>query len=258
MSMHTKSTMTPCWAAVLLALCLSSCGREIESIVKPPRCKPGPVVFIIPDVSGSTETQTVIGGPYEQAMMAGLKHAARACGDVYSAPADGNAIGNGAWVIDGKTFRLTIGGSADHSAKAREQSAKELLPIVQRELRMRGAGGTDVLGAALRIQTTIDSLRTSRPIEVILITDGALAVSGAYSMYTTRLDTPARRRRFVAELARRGELPDYKWRAALYIAGLGIDLPKRDKARDIIRTWEILVPAMHARLRSADSTLRIP
>jgi hypothetical protein len=82
-------------------------------------------------------------------------------------------------------------------------------------------------------------------------------VPGRYSVYRTPIDTPERRRRFVARLMAKGELPDFGDRADVYIGGLGLGL-KREKARDVIALWQLIVPAMHARLRSADATLRFP
>lgn len=245
--------------ACLVAGVLGGCGTDgIIGSFTNKGCDPGATVFIVPDVSRSTAPQRAVGGEYERQMLGALKAAARDCAEaVYSAPADGNAIGHGAWVIDGKRFREQIGGNEGLSRAARAEAAGKLLPDVRRVLRMSQAAGSDVLGSALRISLAMKHVAARSPVQIVWLTDGALNVAGGYSVYTTPIDTPARRRRFIARLAALGELPDFGGRADVYVGGLGLGL-KRTKARDVIALWKLLVPSMHARLRSADATLRFP
>lgn len=258
MSISTlKNTVAP--AAVLLTLILTGCGPEsVGSALTDSGCRPGPTVYIIPDVSGSTAAKRTARGLYERAMMQALMAAARECAAaVYSAPADGNSIGNGEWIIDGKRFRQIVGGNETFSEAARANAAKKLLPDVRRGLKLQQAPGTDVLGSAVRIRLAIQHLAPHARIQIIWLTDGALNVPGQYSIYRTPIDTPQRRRRFVDRLAAQGEIPDFGGRADIYIGGLGLGL-NRDKARDVIALWQLIVPAMNARLRSADASLRFP
>lgn len=210
----------------------------------------------LPATSGSTEAARVPGGPYETEMMRALETSARNCADVYSAPADANTIGDGRWTIDGATFRQTIGGNKQFGAAARATAAQKLLSKIRRELQLGQPDGTDLLGAAQRVEVAIESLpnRGSRPLKVILFTDGANNLGGS-SMYNTPLGTDALRRAFVQKLAHEGELPDFHNRVAFYLSGVGLGL-ERDMGRDIIAVWRLLVPRMHAKLESIDSTLR--
>lgn len=107
-----------------------------------------------------------------------------------------------------------------------------------------------------RIELAIESLpeRGNRPLKVILLTDGANNLGGS-SMYATPLGTNSLRSAFVRKLAVAGELPDFHNQATFYLSGVGLGL-ERAKGRDIIATWKLLVPAMHAKLESIDSTLR--
>lgn len=258
--MNTKYALRVAAAAATLTIGLTACSSSgLQGLIANRGCKVGARVFLVPDVSGSTAPQRGINGPYERGMMQALKTAARACAEVYSAPSDANSLGDGTWVIDGQTFRETIGGNASFGAAAREKKAEELLPTVRRELHMGQPSGTDILGSMQRIRIAIQSLHIAadRPVQVVFLTDGALNLVGNYSVYNTPLNTAERRTNFVARLSRLGELPDFGNKVNFYIGGLGIGA-SRDKAQDIIATWQLLVEAMHARLISADATLRFP
>lgn len=245
-------------AAAAIILLLAGCSPSLQGFATDKGCRPGPIVFVIPDVSGSTERQRAVGGDYERDMMKALRTAAEDCADVYSAPADANTIADGRWVIDGKSFRQTIGGNDRFGAAARQNAVKKLLPKVRYELKLGKPDGTDLLGAAQRVGLAIESLehRGKRPIKVVWLTDGAINLADGFSVYDAQLRTPELRRKFVQELAAHQELPDFGGKVDFYMGGVGLGVSDRDRARDIIATWKLIVPAMHANLKSIDSTLR--
>jgi hypothetical protein len=260
---NKKKMISGAASAASLTLALSACGAsDLQSVTADPGCKPGPRVFAIPDVSFSTQKLTGPNGPYEKAMMKTLKETAKACGDVYSSPADGNSVAK-AWVIDGEEFRQTVGGNDAFGEAARANKAEELLPKVRSELQMQQTAGSDLLGSFQRIKLALDDLNAkeedrNRPAQIVALSDGALVVKGKYSMYETPLDTPERRTKFIQKLADLGELPDFGGKVDIYLGGIGVGVSDRDNALDIIATWQMLVPAMHARLKSIDATLRFP
>ena len=248
-------------AAATLLTILSGCGAsDVQRFVAATGCEPGPIVIAIPDVSGSTKDQTRPGGPYEQDMMRAARGAARSCGDFYSAPADGNSIGT-AWFIDGQRFRQTVGGNEAFGAAARARRADRLLPIVRKELEMAAVSGSDLTGSLLRVSRFIRNMPdTRRELQVVLITDGAINLKGdtEISMYASPLDTDERRQAFIRKLRAAGELPDFDGRATIYLAGVGVGVSDRGKAKDILATWDLMVASMNARLASNDSRLRFP
>jgi hypothetical protein len=248
------------WGVAASAAALAGCSAaDIQNQMTDSGCRPGPIVFVIPDVSGSTTPRTGVRGPYERDMMKAITGAARACGDVYSAPADGNSVGK-AWIIDGKQFRQTVGANENLGAEARAKAAEQLRPAVRKELRSRTTAGTDLTGSLLRIRKALDGLPRDRRIKIVLITDGAIVIEGRrpISMYDTPLDTQRRRELFVRRLATAGELPDFGGRVDIYLSGVGVGISDRERAKNILATWDLLIPAMNAHLQSNDPRLRYP
>lgn len=247
-------------AAATLALAGTGCSAaDIQNSMASSGCRPGPILFVIPDVSKSTAPRTIVRGPYERDMMKAITGAARRCGDVYSAPADGNSIGT-AWIIDGVTFRQIVGDNDELGEEARAHAAGKLLPTARKVLRSGTSAGSDLTGSLLRIRKVVDRLPRDRRVQIVLITDGAIVIKGSkpISMYDTPLDTQRRRELFVDRLKAAGELPDFGGRVDVYLSGVGVGIGNRERAKNILATWELIVSAMNAHLKSNDTTLRYP
>lgn len=263
MSTHITGHAAAVIAAVLAALSLTACSSEslIGQMNGESHCKPGPVVDVVADISPSTSTQRRPGGPYEDAVMAAAGHVAGACGTLFAVAADGDAIANGRWAIDGRTFETTIGLDGELGAAARQRNASRLEPLVRRLLTMKPTSyedGTDILGDLSRLASAQPGIApaAARRKEIVLVSDGVLYVKGHYSMYKTPLNTRRRRERFLRRLRRGGEIPDLRgW--TIDAAGIGIGIHNRETARWVLRFWrEQLIPATGARVGSIDSTLR--
>lgn len=250
-------------AAILVTTALAGCGpiTDAETFINGAPCKPGPVVYAITDVSGSTAKLRQPGGLYETGVDKVITETAKSCGELFAAPLiDGNAIGNTAgWVIDGKTFRqITLGGNNELSAAARAEKAKqELGPKVHALLTTKTTNGSDGLGAMRRVALAAASTAKGRARKLVMFFDGVLYLPAHYSMYKTPINSPERRKKFIARLKRGGEIPDLTG-FEVQIAGLGVGISNRETAKAVIEFWEELIPRTGARLVAADSSLRYP
>jgi len=248
-------------AATLVGLLLSACQatQAVETFVNGEPCKNGPTVWLVPDVSGSTAALRKPGGLYAKAVETAITKTAESCGALYAGAVEGNGI-NTAWTIDGTEFRQTIGGNANLGAAARAQKAKqELFPKIPALLATTNTRGSDFLGVMRRVSEAADSLPDDqrKRLTLILVFDGVLYLPGHYSLYKTPIDTPARRKKFIARLKRGDDIPKLKG-FDVYLAALGVGVSNRETAKAVIRLWQELVPLTGARLRSTDASLRYP
>lgn len=248
-------------AVTLLAILLVGCSTAAieENIVGTQQCDPGPIVYTVVDTSDSTEQQRARGAAYQEALMnAVIPETARMCGDLFATAADGNAIANGRWIIDGAQFRQTAGGNKTVAAEGRARKAqKDLGRHVQQLLRAHSTNGSDVLGALQRVAVTAKDVPAGRRKVIVLLTDGVLVVKGHYSAYKTPLNTRERRKKFIARLRAGAELPDLRG-VEVFLGGVGVGVGNRETAKAIIATWTTLVGEAGGELESIDSTLRFP
>jgi hypothetical protein len=248
-------------AATLIALMLSACQatHAVETFVSGEPCRDGPTVWLVPDVSGSTAALRKPGGLYTRAVETVITKTAESCGALYAGAVAGNGI-NTDWMIDGSEFRHTIGGNAELGAAARAQKAKqELFPKVRALLTTKDTQGSDFLGVMRRVSEAADSLPKDqhKRLTLILVFDGVLYLPGHYSLYKTPINTPARRKKFIARLKRGDDIPKLNG-FDVYLAGLGVGVSNREIAKAVIRFWKELVPLTGAKLRSTDASLRFP
>ena len=147
-------------AATLLALPLAGCGatNAALTLLNGGACKPGPTVFLVADVSGSTTALRQPGGLYTTTVEAAVTGTAKACGSLYAGRVEGNGL-NTTWTIDGKEFRQTIGGNDALGAAARAEKAKrDVFPKISALLTTRHTPGTDLLGVMSRVSDAAASL----------------------------------------------------------------------------------------------------
>lgn len=241
--------------AVSLSVSISACSPQgIVQAFEPSKCDSGPIVETISDTSGSTRRQRGRNGAYEAAEMTAAEDAAAGCGELFATTADGNAVSDAGWVINGTQFDQALG-DRKLSEAARVHAARRLLPKVRRLLQLTPTAGTDLLGALQRVALASNALsHRSRKVEIFIESDGVLNVpgSGGYSLYRTPVDTPRRRSEFVARLEAAGELPDLNG-ASVVLQGIGVGVGDRLLARSVIALWADLVPAMNGRLMSIDA-----
>lgn len=245
-------------AATLLVLLLSGCGAATVAmtLLDIGQCKPGPTVFLVPDVSGSTTTLRQPGGLYARAAEAAITATARACGSLYAGAVEGNGL-NATWLIDGTAFRQTIGGNDALGAAARVEKAKQdVFPKISALLATKRMPGTDLLGVMTRVDDAAASLPPDQrhQLMLILLTDGVLNLPGRYSLYSTPIETPAERAAFIAQLSAFGEIPNLTG-FDVYLPDLGVGVTDRDLAKAVIELWKELIPLTGARLRSVDGSL---
>jgi hypothetical protein len=244
-----------------LAIVLGGCATaDIENtFVGKTGCDPGPIVFATPDTSASTLPQRGPGGPYEKALVDRVvPSVAAACGTLYAAPADGDAIANAQWVIDDRSFKQIVRGNTnlDETARARK-AKKDLAPRVRELLHMRISNGSDLLGVMQRVAIAARGTDPARKKVLILQTDGVIVVPGHISAYKSPLNTADRRKKFLGRLKRGDEIPDLTG-FDVFVGGLGVGVGNRETAKGVIKLWNELIPMTGARLVSADSTLRYP
>ncbi len=247
-------------AATLLALLLTGCGATNAALafLNGGECKPGPAVFLVPDVSGSTNALRQPGGLYTMAVEAAVTGTAKACGSLYAGPVEGNGL-NTTWTIDGKAFRQTIGGNDALGAAARAEKAKQdVFPKISALLTTKGRPGTDLLGVMSRVADAAAGLPPGQrhQLTLILLTDGVLNLPGRYSLYSTPIGTPIERTAFIAQLKASGEIPDLTG-FDVYLPGLGVGVTNRDLATAVIELWQSLIPLTGGRLRSVDGSLHL-
>lgn len=263
MNKHKTKKIVGALAITITTLGLTACDPSsmVGQVTGESHCKPGPIVDVIADVSPSTLVQRAPDGPYELAVMDAATHTAGRCGTLYAVAADGDAIANGRWAIDGKSFDATVRLDGELGSAAREQNARKLKPLVRKLLGTKSeayAAGTDILGSLTRLAEAQPGIRrdSKRPKVIVLVSDGVLYVRGHYSMYKTPLNTVRRRKKFLARLRRGGEIPNLKgW--TVHAAGIGIGIHNRETARWVLRFWrDQLIPATGATVGSIDSTLR--
>lgn len=244
-------------ALALSAFGLSACSQQLAAFVTGQSAYHPNYWVIEDDTSGSTDTQTYPGGPYERQTMEALVQAARDQGTIYAASIDGNAIADGSWQINSRVLRTSAGdGSAQLAQAARVQIAKRLLPEVRALLRSRPTNGSDILGALQRAALLDHDLPPGAPRTLVLLTDGAINLSryGGYDVYTDPPDSQAMRHRLIAQWRHSGELPrlpDWK----VYLGGIGVGIGDRATARGVIALWQEMASAMGAKLMQINSTL---
>jgi hypothetical protein len=247
-------------AATLLVLPLVGCGATNAALtfLNGGLCKPGPTVFLVPDVSGSTTALRQPGGLYTTAAEAAITGTAKACGSLYAGTVEGNGL-NTTWTIDGKKFRQTIGGNDELGAAAREEKAKrDVFPKISTLLTSKETPGTDLLGVMNRVSDAAAGLPPGQryQLTLILLTDGVLNLPGGYSLYSTPIGTPAERQAFIAQLKGSGEIPSLTG-FDVYLPGLGVGVTDRDLAKAVIELWQELIPLTGGRLRSVDGSLHL-
>jgi hypothetical protein len=247
-------------AATLLALSLAGCGATNAALtfLNGGGCKPGPTVYLVPDVSGSTTALRQPGGLYTTTVEAAVTGTAKACGSLYAGTVEGNGL-NTSWIIDGKAFRQTIGGNAALGAAARAEKARQdVFPKISTLLTTKDTPGTDLLGVMSRVADAASGLPPGQrhQLTLVLLTDGVLNLPGRYSLYTTPIGTPVERQAFIARLRASGEIPRLTG-FDVYLPGLGLGVANRDLAKAVIELWQELVPLTGARLRSVDGSLHL-
>lgn len=247
-------------AATLLALPLAGCGatNAAMTLLNGGACKPGPTVFLVPDVSGSTTALRQPDGLYTTTVEAAVTATAEACGSLYAGQVAGNGLDT-TWTIDGKAFRQTIGGNEALGAAARAERAKQdVFPRIATLLSGQQTPGTDLLGVMSRVSDAAASLPAGQrhQLTLILLTDGVLDLPGGYSLYSTPIGTPAERQAFIAGLKGSGEIPNLTG-FDVYLPGLGVGVANRELAKAVIALWQELVPLTGGRLRSVDGSLHL-
>jgi hypothetical protein len=253
--------VTAAAAAVPMANFAYGCAAvgAAQKFIDGSRCKPGPVAYVVSDVSASTATLRVRGGLYEQGLDKVIVRTAEDCGELFAAPLlDGNAIGNrSGWTIDGRSFRnIAVGGNKQLSSAARGKLAKkELLPKVRTLLTTTQTNGSDALGAMQRVAMAAATEAKGRSKKLFMFFDGALNLPGRYSVYETPIDTAKRRAKFIARLRADSELPQLRG-FDVYLIGLGVGISNRTTAKGVIALWQELIPLTGGRLVSTDVTPR--
>lgn len=244
-------------AATLITLTLSACSpSQIErAFIGQKQCTGGPKVLTVTDTSGSTRHERAPAGLYESGEMAVIEETAAACGALYATTADGNAVADGRWDIDGTQFTQALGNQQLGEAE-RVQAGKKLLPEVRNMLRLTPTAGTDILGALDRAQLALAAIKGGQQEIVYVETDGVLNVAGrgGYSLYQVPIDTPRRRAKFIDRLRVAGEIPDLGG-AKVVLEGIGVGVGDRRLARAVVVLWQQLVPAMNGHLVSIDAAV---
>lgn len=236
-------------ALALVVAVLTGCGGGDPS-----------VVALIADVSPSAKAYRGPGGLYEQAAVRTAEHAAIEERLLFAAPATGNSIAEGAWMIDGESFPTRAAGGNEKLARAeRLQTARKLRPRLRELLATHGGPGSDLLGALANAARLFDN-HPGVEHELVLLTDGGINVGGV-DLYHDPPRTEAERRQLIRTLQRAGRLPDLSGDGRpvrVWVAGLGLGAPSRVTANAIVEFWSDLVPAVGGELVAADSTLRLP
>jgi hypothetical protein len=233
------------------ALSLSACG-VVDAVTGGPAPK-GRELRLVIDPSASTAGQRHPGGLYEQAALAAIRTAAEQNARVWLTTIDGNAAGDGTWLVAGKRFDVNVGGNQQLAAAARARLAeRELGPVVLRALRTARRPGSDILGGLQRVAQSGACAVGAR---VVVLSDGGLN-RGRVDVYRQPPRTSAERARVVRRLRHAGELPALSG-CSVYLVGVGLGMPSRTVARATVALWHDLISASGARVASEDVSLQL-
>lgn len=241
--------------AALVTTTLTACdvAQVVTGREPPPKVKE--VVFVPPDLSRSTRTERRPGGLYERAIRRVLIASARRRSTVVFGRITGNSPA-AAWAFE-TTFRTPPGIPDPRVAEAaRLSTADRLMPRVRSLLREEG-DGTDVLGAIQRTAQRAKTLPQGTHKVLVIPTDGALVV-GRTDLYRRVPRTLQKRRRYVRDLQRRGELPRLGPDFEVYLVGVGLGVKERGTAQALIALWDELIRGTGAQLRANDADLAYP
>jgi len=214
---------------------------------------------VIPDNTGSTAPFRRPGGPYENDTMTVLDATARDGGTAYLTTVDGEAVRDGTWEINGKTFATPFGGgNGTVGAGIREEQAQRLRPRVRQIIGRTGRAGTDL---PFRMIARLMAAYPDRRRAVVLMTDGAVNLPGVLDFYRHPPLTEVDRQHVIARLRQTGELPPLNGGVGgpvkVWIAGLGRGVPGRRTAEAILPMWRELVAATGGRLIAEDADLHL-
>lgn len=234
-------------AAGLLATAAGGCDlvADAEKTFVGSTCEPGPAVYLVVDRSESTAALRKPGGLYAQAITRTINETASACGVLFAAPATGNSIGEGRWLIDGEEFLQSFG-NEERSGEVRGKIAERALRPKARLLLVTDRNqtpGSDHLGIMRRVVAAAGSgaLTAGREKVIVMLFDGALNVTGAgrLSVYDQPLVTRDQRERFIAKLRESSEIPDLSG-VRVFAVGLGLGL-ERGVAEGVLALWPDLI-----------------
>lgn len=241
---------------VTLAL-LSGCGPVDAAITSLTHdCPQRPItVDLRVDTSGSTRAFRAPGGEYEKEIKAVLDEAAAKCARVIGSPIAGNSV-SAPPALD-VTFSSKLKGNPTAARADRLNQTAGELPTVRRLLSTKLAAGSDPLGALARAAQLAAQKSPGSVYDVVVISDMAINVGGAtgYSVYNRPLLTSRDREAFIAELARRGELPDLSAADGIWFGGISVGINSRSVARGTLALVPDLVEAMNGRMKFAGPNL---
>lgn len=237
------SVVIACVALGVLSGC-GGIGSAVSSLTQ--ECPSHPIIVDLRvDVSGSTSRLRAPGGLYDNQIRSVLHEAAVNCARVVATPIDGNS--SSAQPVLDVTFASKFRGNPAAAEADRTNQVARQLPIVHRLLSDKYVAGSDQLGALARA----GHLATQKPpgsiYNVVVISDMALKVGGphAYSVYGRSLLADSDRRAFIADLNRRGELPDLSAVDGIWFGGVGVGISSRTVARGTLALVPALIRSMH-------------
>ncbi len=246
MGLYSKASFAALAAA--FSLSILGCGPyEYEE----------PVVALFVDASPSTASERGAGGSFSQAAAETAIGTSSELGTLFAATATENTVGNSSWEIN-ETFSCGFPDNPKLCRPAARDQAVALAPDLTALVQEQGRGGSDLLGA-LQGAGRLFSDYPGRNRDLVFLTDGDINTP-AFHLYAELPMSPDQMDARIQELIAAGSVPNFgegETPVRVWLGGLGYGLPDPDKATQVIRFWEKLIPAAGGTLEVADSSPRL-